>query len=72
MTENISGVLQAIRANLELTQTELAERLGVSFTTVNRWEGGDATSRNGPNGADPHSGRRGGCRIPISGRRETR
>ncbi|MGW6977892.1 N-6 DNA methylase [Streptomyces sp. NPDC054932] len=32
--------LRTIRGNLDLTQTELAERLGVSFATVNRWEGG--------------------------------
>jgi type I restriction enzyme M protein len=32
--------LRAIRAKLNLTQEELAERLGVSFATVNRWEGG--------------------------------
>ena len=41
--EFIGPVLQAIRARLDLTQEQLAERLGVSFTTVNRWEGG--TSR---------------------------
>lgn len=35
-----SSVLRAIRANLNLTQEQLAERLGVSFATVNRWEGG--------------------------------
>ena len=33
-------MLQAIRARLDLTQEQLAERLGVSFATVNRWEGG--------------------------------
>lgn len=33
-------VLRAIRAKLDLTQEQLAERLGVNFTTVNRWEGG--------------------------------
>lgn len=33
-------VLPALRAALNLTQAELAERLGVSFATVNRWEGG--------------------------------
>jgi type I restriction enzyme M protein len=32
--------LRAIRAKLDLTQEQLAERLGVSFATVNRWEGG--------------------------------
>ena len=36
----IGPILQAIRARLDLTQEQLAERLGVSFTTVNRWEGG--------------------------------
>ena len=29
-----------MRAGLDLTQEQLAERLGVSVTTVNRWEGG--------------------------------
>ncbi|MCI0409517.1 MAG: helix-turn-helix domain-containing protein, partial [Acidobacteria bacterium] len=33
-------ILRAIRAKLNLTQEQLAERLGVSFATVNRWEGG--------------------------------
>jgi type I restriction enzyme M protein len=33
-------LLQAIRIKLNLTQEQLAERLGVSFATINRWEGG--------------------------------
>ncbi|WP_141455200.1 N-6 DNA methylase [Pseudoxanthomonas sp. z9] len=33
-------ILRAIRAKLDLTQEQLADRLGVSFATVNRWEGG--------------------------------
>lgn len=33
-------LLRAIRAKLNLTQEQLAERLSVSFATVNRWEGG--------------------------------
>src|SRR3954468_16783691 len=37
---NASGVLKAIRNRTSLTQEQLAERLGVSFATVNRWEGG--------------------------------
>jgi type I restriction enzyme M protein len=36
----VSATLRAIRAKLNLTQEQLAERLGVSFATVNRWEGG--------------------------------
>ena len=39
----ISPTLQAIRARLDFTQEQLAERLGVSFATVNRWEGGATT-----------------------------
>ena len=41
----VPDVLRAIRASLGLTQTELAQRLGVSFATVNRWEGGDGRTR---------------------------
>jgi type I restriction enzyme M protein len=36
----ITATLRAIRAKMDLTQEQLAERLGVSFATVNRWEGG--------------------------------
>ena len=41
--QSIPPTLQAIRARLDLTQEQLAERLGVSFATVNRWEGGATT-----------------------------
>ena len=41
----IPAILRAIRANLDLTQEELAERLGVAFATVNRWEGGASNPR---------------------------
>ena len=42
MTENQStaSTLRAIRASLDLTQEQLTDRLGVSFASVNRWEGG--------------------------------
>ncbi len=36
----IQATLRSIRSRLDLTQQELADRLGVSFATVNRWEGG--------------------------------
>lgn len=32
-------MLRSIRGRLNLTQEQLASRLGVSFATVNRWEG---------------------------------
>jgi type I restriction enzyme M protein len=35
-----ASTLRLIRANLGLSQQGLADRLGVSFATVNRWEGG--------------------------------
>jgi type I restriction enzyme M protein len=35
------AILRAIRSTLGLTQEQLADRLGVSFATVNRWEGGE-------------------------------
>ena len=41
--QTIPPTLQAIRARLDLTQEQLADRLGVSFATVNRWEGGVTT-----------------------------
>ncbi len=38
---SVSPTLRAIRAKLDLTQEQLGQRLGVSFATVNRWEGGE-------------------------------
>jgi type I restriction enzyme M protein len=44
-TKDMSATLRAIRSQLNLTQSQLAERLGVSFATVNRWEGGTAPQK---------------------------
>ncbi|MBO5528541.1 MAG: helix-turn-helix transcriptional regulator [Bacilli bacterium] len=33
-------LIKKIRNDLLLTQTEMAEKLGVAFATVNRWENG--------------------------------
>ena len=38
--QSFPAILRAIRGKLNLTQEQLAKRLGVSFATVNRWEGG--------------------------------
>jgi len=35
-----SEQIKRIRADLLVTQTELAEMLGVTFATINRWERG--------------------------------
>lgn len=40
LSEDVAAVLRTIRSKLNLTQAQLADRLGVSFATVNRWEGG--------------------------------
>jgi type I restriction enzyme M protein len=37
---DLPATLRTLRATLNLTQEQLGERLGVSFATVNRWEGG--------------------------------
>lgn len=37
---NYSKMLKKYREKVLLTQTELAEKLGVSFASVNRWENG--------------------------------
>jgi type I restriction enzyme M protein len=42
---NLSAALKIIRQTLGLTQEQLAERLGTSFATVNRWENGANTPR---------------------------
>ncbi len=34
----ISEMIKAIRAELQMTQTDFAEAVHVSFSTVNRWE----------------------------------
>ena len=34
----ISEILKSIRAELNMTQTDFAEAVHVSFSTVNRWE----------------------------------
>lgn len=38
--KDVPATLRSIRSKLDLSQEQLAERLGVSFATVNRWEGG--------------------------------
>ncbi len=40
MTEELPKKIKAIRQHLKLSQEELANKLGVSFTSVNRWENG--------------------------------
>jgi len=37
-----SARVRAVRGRLEVTQTQLAKQIGVSFATVNRWENGQS------------------------------
>lgn len=79
---DVPSTLRAIRSTLELTQEQLAERLGVSFATVNRWEGGNNTPQRaaleaiallaaeagvGGNPAETQPARRKGRRQPGAG-----
>lgn len=49
MTEmRVPQLLRVLRANLDLTQAELAAKLDVSFATVNRWEGGGNIPQKAP------------------------
>ena len=45
MSSNLAHKILQIRQNLSLSQEELAEKLGVSFATVNRWENGHSAPR---------------------------
>lgn len=38
--EDLSGSVRALRKSLHLTQHQLAERLGVTYVTISRWETG--------------------------------
>ena len=38
--DNIAFKLKEVRRKLKFTQEALAHKLGVSFTSVNRWENG--------------------------------
>lgn len=40
---DFAAILRATRTALNLTQEQLAKRLGVCFATVNRWESGGNT-----------------------------
>lgn len=44
-TNPYPALLRNLRSHFGLTQAQLAERLGVSFATVNRWEGGSKPQR---------------------------
>lgn len=44
----LPDLLRSLRAGLDLTQEQLAKRLGVSFATVNRWEGGLSKPQRAP------------------------
>ena len=43
--ENFPETVKEVRRQLALSQEELAQALGVSFATVNRWENGKTRQR---------------------------
>ena len=38
--DNFAEIVKLVRQKLGLSQEELAQELGVSFSTINRWENG--------------------------------
>src|ERR1700730_804417 len=75
--KNVAATLRAIRSKLDLTQEQLAERLGVSFATVNRWEGGSTLPQKAAQeviaalaqevGLSPEDGATGDTAAPAAG-----
>lgn len=59
-------LLRDLRAHLGLTQTQLAERLGVSFATVNRWEGGGSKPQRAQQEAILTLARESGLPLPTA------
>ncbi|HSW09569.1 MAG TPA: helix-turn-helix transcriptional regulator [Bacillota bacterium] len=39
-TEDIPGLIRELRKRLDLTQEQFAQEIGVTYSTVNRWENG--------------------------------
>ncbi len=37
-TQDISKMIRELRANLDLTQEQFAAKVGVTYSTINRWE----------------------------------
>jgi len=81
---SVATTIQSLRAKLNLTQEQLAERLGVSFATVNRWEGGTTKPQKAARatiealaleaGIDPagHGGDSGAAAAEVTSRRTGR
>ena len=42
-TEKFPELVKEVRRQLGISQEELAQELGVSFSTINRWENGKTT-----------------------------
>ena len=78
-TIDTQKTLRTLRDKLNLTQEQLAERLGVSFATVNRWEGGQTKPQRaaldairalaGEAGIDEAADSESSSRVPRRGRR---
>ena len=41
--ENIPALIKELRERLDLTQEQFAQRVGVTYSTVNHWENGKRT-----------------------------
>lgn len=67
---DLSSRIKSIRQQLDLSQEELAQKLGVSFTSVNRWENGQTKPSKLARRQIEALCKEFDCQIPIFGRKE--
>ena len=68
--DDLSKSIKSIRQKLGLSQEELAQKLGVSFTSVNRWENGQTKPSKLARRQIEALCKKCDCQPPIFGRKE--
>lgn len=66
----LANQIKAIRLQLRLSQEELAQKLGVSFTSVNRWENGQTKPSKLARRQIEALCKEFDCQLPICGKKE--
>lgn len=69
-SDDLPKSIKAIRQKLGLSQEELAQKLGVSFTSVNRWENGQTIPSKLARRQIEALCKKLNCQTPIFGRKD--